>query len=76
MQGQRVGGLLHLRRLADARRAVVCPKWMGSRHTPATFVMGMTGYTIQKMLDSGMYLYERKPKEHPHERPETSRTAA
>ena len=75
MLGKRVGGLLHLRRLADARRAVVCPKWMGSRHTPATFVMGMTGYTIQKMLDSGMYLYERKPKENTNERKDVSPTA-
>ena len=76
MQGHRVGGLLHLRRLSDAGRTVVCPgmpRWHDPQ--PAETMMRLTGYEIQEALDAGLYVYERQPEENTNDRKDTSPTA-
>ena len=50
-----------LGRAANHRRSVICPAFRGLRRPkPAKFVLQMTGEMILRMLDKGLFLYEKR----------------
>jgi len=61
MKGYQITTLAGLKRAADDRRAVVCPGlrcW--ARPIPAAFVIQQQGPVLLRILDSGLYAYEKE----------------
>lgn len=58
-RGKRVRTLQQLRALAMTRRAVVVPGAWGGRSQPAAFMVHLSGVLLARLLDQGMYVYEK-----------------
>ena len=59
---KRIFTLTDLVYAAETRRSVVCPNWAGwNKPKPASFVINLTGFILNRMLLDGIYIYE-KPK--------------
>lgn len=58
--GKRIATLRQLSDAANARRAVWARVW--NRHSPAVWMLNMQGPSIQRFIDSGMYLCKRGAK--------------
>ena len=58
---EKITSLARLCELAKERRSITTG-WCGFKHQPAAWVVNMQGTMIQRMIDSGMYLYEKKEK--------------
>lgn len=60
---EQITSLARLCELAKERRSITAgwpPPFL--KNKPAAFIIGMPGNVIQRMIDSGMYLYEKKEK--------------
>lgn len=58
--GIQITSLDALSRLAEQKRAVVCPAAVGFKSPrPAQFVINMSGTMILRFMQSGLYLYEK-----------------
>jgi hypothetical protein len=63
MTGKRIWDLEGLRAAAEDRRAVVVPRspvWGKPR--PARFIYNMIASVVHRLLDNGMYIYEKEKK--------------
>ena len=56
--GKRVESLAELVRLADTKRAVVCPSSYLMKPSPAAFVVCFQGREIDRLLSRGLYVWE------------------
>ena len=55
--------LHHLYKMAEAKKAVHCPKLRCFAHRiPAVFVMNMQGTVINSLFNSGLWVYQGKVK--------------
>ena len=59
--GQRIHCLAQLIDARRARRAVVCPSWVGFvKPKPAAVVLNLNGEILYRMMMRGLYLYEKE----------------
>lgn len=62
---EQVTTLARLVELSKEKRSV-CTKnnihWFGFKYKPAAFVINMSGYMIFKLIEKGLYVYEKKEK--------------
>lgn len=63
MKGKRITNLNELARLALDRKAVVWAERTDRDRFPASFMMNLQGWTLCKAFESGLYEYEKTPKE-------------
>lgn len=57
---KRIRTLQALKNAADARKAVVIPKYWGwSKPRPAAFMFNLQGPVLLRLFESGMFIYER-----------------
>ena len=47
---------------ANKRKAVTCPSTVFCKRVPASFVISMQGREILRLINYGLYIYERKSK--------------
>jgi len=60
MRGMRIYTIQGLRDAALARRSVTCRSGRGfAKPKPAAFVINLQGHILARMLDAGIYLYEK-----------------
>ena len=61
---KRVESFMELWLLSHNRKSVIAKRGMLScRSVPATFVMSMQARIVARLLSTGLYIYEPKPKE-------------
>ena len=48
--------------LARQRRAVFCPNKPALKRIPAAFVVNMSFVIVARLMESGLYVYEKKEK--------------
>lgn len=60
---KRIRSLKALAKAVEERRAVICPRyrWAGAWHRPqpAAWVIHLPACQVLRMIDAGLYLYER-----------------
>jgi hypothetical protein len=60
---EKITSLERLIELAKERRSVqINHSWPAFKCKPAAFIVNMSGTIIQKMFDSGMYVYKKEEK--------------
>lgn len=59
-RGARVKSLAQLHKLSLEKRAVWCPnaRCFAMRHHPAAFIISQQALTVQRLIESGMYVYK------------------
>lgn len=56
-----IADLNQLHAMAEAGKAVVCPKAPCFAHRiPAAFIINMQGAVIRRLFNAGMYVYQKK----------------
>jgi len=64
MNKEQVEGLLHLKKLAEQKKSVICPGLrVWNQREPAGFILNLPGAIIAQMLESGLFIYEKEKKE-------------
>ena len=62
MKGRRITTLQELHEARRAKRSVCCPSmhvFGKTRAKPAAFVMNMSGHVLWRMIEEGLYIYEK-----------------
>lgn len=58
---KKVKTLRKLAELAELKKAVIVPAfWIWNQPRPAAFILRLQGWEILKLLNAGMYVYEKK----------------
>jgi len=62
---QKIESLKELAKVSEAKKCVVVPETYMSQPRPAAFVLSMQARLVLRLMEAGMFVYEKKDRRKP-----------